>query len=84
MNGELMREEMAQQPEALARFIGRFDEHVQRVRELVPEPPVGANPGPSLSLQATTARPASISTQSPVRALKRIGNTPRLKNVSSP
>lgn len=36
MNGELMQAEMAQQPEVLARFVNRFDEHVERVRALVP------------------------------------------------
>jgi glutamine---fructose-6-phosphate transaminase (isomerizing) len=41
MSGELMRAEMAQQPEVLARFVDRFAEHVGRVRELVPEPPAG-------------------------------------------
>jgi glutamine---fructose-6-phosphate transaminase (isomerizing) len=41
MSGELMRSEMAEQPEVLARFVDRFGEHVSRVRELVPEPPAG-------------------------------------------
>ena len=36
MNGELMRSEMAEQPAVLARFADHFDEHVERVRELLP------------------------------------------------
>ena len=36
MSGELMRSEMAQQPEVLARFVERFDDHVASVRELIP------------------------------------------------
>jgi glucosamine--fructose-6-phosphate aminotransferase (isomerizing) len=36
MNGELMRSEMAQQPEVLAQFVERFDEHVGRVKALLP------------------------------------------------
>jgi glutamine---fructose-6-phosphate transaminase (isomerizing) len=36
MSGELMRSEMAQQPEVLARFVERFDEHVARMRALAP------------------------------------------------
>jgi glucosamine--fructose-6-phosphate aminotransferase (isomerizing) len=36
MSGELMRREMAEQPEVLARFADRFDEHVAHVRELLP------------------------------------------------
>jgi glucosamine--fructose-6-phosphate aminotransferase (isomerizing) len=36
MSGELMRSEMAEQPEVLARFADRFDEHVERVRGLLP------------------------------------------------
>jgi glucosamine--fructose-6-phosphate aminotransferase (isomerizing) len=43
MTGELMRSEMAQQPEVLARFAERFDEHVAHVRELVPEGLAGAS-----------------------------------------
>jgi glutamine---fructose-6-phosphate transaminase (isomerizing) len=31
-----MRSEMSEQPEVLARFVARFDEHVTRVRELLP------------------------------------------------
>jgi glutamine---fructose-6-phosphate transaminase (isomerizing) len=37
MSGELMRREMAEQPDVLARFAERFGAHVSRVRELVPE-----------------------------------------------
>jgi glucosamine--fructose-6-phosphate aminotransferase (isomerizing) len=37
MNGELMRGEMDQQPDVLARFVERFDDHVGRVRELAPD-----------------------------------------------
>jgi glucosamine--fructose-6-phosphate aminotransferase (isomerizing) len=36
VNGELMRAEMAQQPEVLARFSDRFDDHVARVKALAP------------------------------------------------
>ena len=36
MSGELMQAEMGQQPEVLARFAERFDEHAGRVRELLP------------------------------------------------
>ena len=41
MSGELMRAEMAQQPDVLARFMERFDAHVGRVRALVAGPPAG-------------------------------------------
>src|SRR3954468_1655572 len=37
MSGELMRAEMDEQPEVLARFMQRFDEHVLKVRALIPE-----------------------------------------------
>jgi glutamine---fructose-6-phosphate transaminase (isomerizing) len=36
MTGELMRSEMGEQPEVLARFADNFDEHVKRVRALLP------------------------------------------------
>src|SRR5436190_7799289 len=36
MTGTLMRREMAEQPEVLARFAAGFDEHVEDVRELLP------------------------------------------------
>jgi glucosamine--fructose-6-phosphate aminotransferase (isomerizing) len=41
MSSELMRSEMAEQPDVLARFAERFDDHVARVRELLPEPLAG-------------------------------------------
>jgi len=41
MSGALMRAEMREQPSALARFIERFDAHVEQVRALVPDPPAG-------------------------------------------
>src|SRR3954454_10860709 len=41
MSGELMRAEMDEQPEVLARFVQRFDEHVVKVRALIPEPLAG-------------------------------------------
>jgi glutamine---fructose-6-phosphate transaminase (isomerizing) len=37
VSGELMRAEMAQQPEVLARFAERFDDHVADVRALAPD-----------------------------------------------
>src|SRR3954463_3985399 len=37
MSGELMRAEMDEQPEVLSRFMQRFDEHVLKVRALIPE-----------------------------------------------
>ncbi|HEX6714447.1 MAG TPA: SIS domain-containing protein [Thermoleophilaceae bacterium] len=37
MSGVLMRSEMAEQPAVLARFANRFDDHVSRVRALLPE-----------------------------------------------
>jgi glutamine---fructose-6-phosphate transaminase (isomerizing) len=37
MSGELMRNEMAEQPDVLARFVERFDERVAQVRAVVPE-----------------------------------------------
>lgn len=43
MTGELMRSEMAEQPEVLARFVENFDDHVRRVRALVPEPLAGVS-----------------------------------------
>jgi hypothetical protein len=33
MSGDLMRAEMAQRPDALARFVERFDQHVSRCAE---------------------------------------------------
>jgi glucosamine--fructose-6-phosphate aminotransferase (isomerizing) len=36
VSGELMRSEIAQQPDVLARFNERFDDHVARVRALLP------------------------------------------------
>jgi glucosamine--fructose-6-phosphate aminotransferase (isomerizing) len=41
MSGELMRSEIAQQPDVLARFAERFDDNVARVRELLPSPLAG-------------------------------------------
>jgi glucosamine--fructose-6-phosphate aminotransferase (isomerizing) len=41
MTGELMRSEMAEQPEVLARFADRLDDHVSRIRELLPAPLAG-------------------------------------------
>ena len=41
MSGELMRSEMAEQPDVLARFAHRFEDHVAGVRALVPEPLAG-------------------------------------------
>jgi glutamine---fructose-6-phosphate transaminase (isomerizing) len=41
MSGTLMRSEMAEQPDVLARFADSFDGHVERVRALLPERLVG-------------------------------------------
>lgn len=41
MSGVLMRSEMAEQPDVLARLVDRFDAHVERVRALVPQPLAG-------------------------------------------
>src|SRR5690348_7795392 len=38
MNGTLMAAEMAEQPTRLGQLIGRFDELVERVRGVAPEP----------------------------------------------
>ncbi|MGN6869335.1 MAG: SIS domain-containing protein, partial [Solirubrobacteraceae bacterium] len=38
MTGALMAAEMAEQPARLAHLIGRFDEIVERVRSVAPEP----------------------------------------------
>jgi glutamine---fructose-6-phosphate transaminase (isomerizing) len=43
MSGVLMRSEMAEQPEVLARFGENFDDHVRRVRELLPQPLAGVS-----------------------------------------
>src|SRR6476620_8855339 len=37
MTGDLMNAEMAQQPEVLARFAERFEEHASRVKQLLPD-----------------------------------------------
>src|SRR3954454_23896063 len=43
ISGELMRSEMAEQPDVLARFSQRFDEHVARVKELLPSKLAGVS-----------------------------------------
>ena len=43
MSGRLMRSEMAEQPDVLARLVARFDETVERVRALVPAPLAGVS-----------------------------------------
>ncbi|MFL5896560.1 MAG: SIS domain-containing protein [Thermoleophilaceae bacterium] len=37
MSGDLMRAEMREQPAVLARLVARFDDHVERVRDLAPD-----------------------------------------------
>src|SRR3954452_20041116 len=41
MSGRLMRSEMAEQPDVLAQFAARSDEHVERLRALLPAPLAG-------------------------------------------
>ena len=41
MTGAYMRAEMAEQPDVLRRFAGSFEEHVEAVRQLVPQKPAG-------------------------------------------
>src|SRR4051794_20174180 len=41
MSGRLMRSEMAEQPDVLAKFATRLDDHVERVRALLPAPLAG-------------------------------------------
>jgi glutamine---fructose-6-phosphate transaminase (isomerizing) len=43
MSGDLMRREMAEQPDVLARFVARFDDYVASVQSMLPEQLAGVS-----------------------------------------